>query len=207
MPIVAASPVGFSQLAVHLHLSGIVGKVTAICCGVLFVVCASAQTTIPHLLRIDDHVYRGRQPRPQDYAELKHIGIKTVLDLRGGWIHRPHEAREVHAAGMEYKTVRLSGIWEPHDNQMAAILAVLEDPGQVPVFIHCRRGDDRTGLVIACYRIAHDHWTNQQALAEARHDGLNILEFFMRRYVQHFDAARAQSALPTGDAARASARR
>lgn len=154
-----------------------------------------------HALKIDDNLYRGHQPGKEDYARLKQIGIKTVLDLRGGPIHKPREAREVHAAGMDYVSVRLSGIWEPKDEQIARILAILEDPARTPVFLHCRRGDDRTGMVIACYRMDHYHWNKEQALQEAHKDGMSMFEVFMKRYIRHFDALRLhapQTAIAAG---------
>ena len=150
--------------------------------------CLSAAAA--QISRIDDHVYRGRQPKTRDFDELAGMGIKTVLDLRGGMFHSPHERKLVEAAGMNYISIRLSGIWEPKMEQMAKILAVLEDPTREPVFVHCRRGDDRVGMVIACYRIAHDHWTNEQALKEARLDGINLLEVLMKSYIRHFDPSK-----------------
>jgi tyrosine-protein phosphatase SIW14 len=98
---------------------------------------------------------------------------------------------------MQYISIRLSGIWAPKDEQVAEVLEVFEDPKRWPVFVHCWRGDDRGGLVIACYRMAHDHWTNQQALTEARRLGLNRFEFFLRRYVRNFDPARIAAAPQT----------
>jgi protein tyrosine/serine phosphatase len=109
------------------------------------------------------------------------MGIKTVLDSRGGRFHSPRERKLVEAAGMQYVSIRLSGIWEPKKTRIVRILALLEDPARAPMFVHCRRGDDRVGLVIACYRIAHDHWTNERALKEARMDGISPLEVLMRR--------------------------
>jgi protein tyrosine/serine phosphatase len=72
-------------------------------------------------------------------------------------------------------------------------MEVLQDPNRAPIFIHCRRGDDRVGMVIACYRIVHDHWTNEQALAEAREHGISRFEVLMRRYVDHFNPSRVQT--------------
>jgi tyrosine-protein phosphatase SIW14 len=150
----------------------------------------AAQGRIAQFSRVDNHVYRGRQPKARDFDELAGMGIKTVLDLRGGRFHTPWERKLVEAAGMNYTTIRLSGIWEPKKEQIAKILAVLEDPAVEPVFVHCRRGDDRVGMVIACYRIAHDHWTNEQALKEANLDGISPLEVLMRRYIRHFDPSK-----------------
>jgi tyrosine-protein phosphatase SIW14 len=165
---------------------------TAACAGLLCF-SVSLYAGIAHFYRIDDHVYRGNQPKAGDFDELARMGIKTVLDLRGGSIHRPWERKLVEAAGMHYVSVRLSGIWEPKEGQIARIVELLEDPAYTPVYVHCRRGDDRVGLVIACYRIAHDHWTNAQALREARLDGINPLEVLMKRYILHFDPGAFQS--------------
>jgi tyrosine-protein phosphatase SIW14 len=165
----------------------------SILCGLLIVATLPAQAEMSHFHRIDDHISRGRQPRKADFPELARMGFKTVLDLRGGSIHKPREKKIVEAAGMQYISIRLSGIWEPKDEQVARILAVMDDPARWPIFVHCRRGDDRLGEVIACYRMAHDHWTNQQAYQEACKDGLSHFEIFMRRYIRHFDPSR----LPT----------
>lgn len=162
------------------------------CCTLLLVLSCAGLAEIHNFKRVDDHLYRGRQPNQDDFPKLAKIGIKTVLDLRGGPIHKPREKRTVEAAGMKYISIRLSGIWEPKDQQIAQILAVLQAPSLWPVFIHCRRGDDRLGMVIACYRMVQDHWTNQQALDEASHLGLSHFEVLMRRYIRNFDPARVQ---------------
>lgn len=151
---------------------------------------------VPHFARVNDHIYRGKQPDKQGFAELARMGIKTVLDLRGGPLHKPRERRRVEADGMQYISIRLSGIFEPHDWQIAEALSVLEDPNRWPVFVHCWRGDDRVGMVIACYRIAHDHWTHEQALAEARRQKLNRFEFLLRSYIRHFDVQRMCAGVP-----------
>jgi tyrosine-protein phosphatase SIW14 len=152
--------------------------------------CAFGQGQVRHFIRIDDHISRGRQPNKAGFEELKHEGFKTVLDLRGGPIHEPHERKVVEGLGMQYISIRLSGIWEPKDDQIARILSVMEDPARWPIFMHCRRGDDRLGLAIACYRISHDHWTNQQAFEEAIHNGMSRFEPLMRRYIRHFDPSK-----------------
>jgi tyrosine-protein phosphatase SIW14 len=169
-------------------------------CALLLAICVSARPDALHVDRIDAHVYRAKQPDEKDFAGLARMGIKTVLDLRGGMIHEPKERKWVEAAGMRYVSIRLSGLFPPKEQQMAAILALLENPAQGPVFVHCRRGDDRTGIVIACYRIAHDHWTNERALEEARRDGISRFEPLMQRYIRRFNASK----LPVATPARAS---
>src|SRR5207302_4780730 len=50
-----------------------------------------------------------------------------------------------------------------------------------------QHGADRTGTVIACYRIRHDKWTSKQALLEAKEYGMSPLEIGMKRYVAEFE--------------------
>lgn len=137
--------------------------------------------------QVDDHVYRGGQPTPAGFKNLARIGIKTIIDLRGG-DQRKDEQKIVEKAGMHYVHVPLFGLRAPTDQQVATVFAVLNDPSAWPVFVHCRRGADRTGTIIACYRIAHDHWANQKALEEARMHGMSWIEHAMMRYVLQFQA-------------------
>ncbi|MGE5141311.1 MAG: fused DSP-PTPase phosphatase/NAD kinase-like protein, partial [Rudaea sp.] len=121
----------------------------------------------------------------------------TVLDLRGGSAHKHWEQKEAEAAGMQYVSIPLSGFFAPSYQQMTRILAVLQDQSYTPVFVHCHSGVDRAGVVTACYRIVHDHWTNQMAPAEAREGGMRWLQVLMRRFVHHFDPSRLKA---NGDA-------
>jgi protein tyrosine/serine phosphatase len=156
----------------------------------------ASERGLPHFEKVDEHVYRGCQPDDEGFATLHELGVKTVIDMRGGWIHMPREKRLVNEAGLRYIEERFSGFFEPHDAQVAKLLVAMEDPASTPVLVHCRRGADRVGLLIACYRIAHDHWTNEQALAEACRYGLSPLEVLMRSYIRHFDPARLKLAAP-----------
>jgi len=54
------------------------------------------------------------------------------------------------------------------------------------VFVHCKRGADRTGTIIGCYRIAHEGWTADRALSEAKQYGMSWLERGMREYISDY---------------------
>jgi tyrosine-protein phosphatase SIW14 len=132
--------------------------------------------------QVNEHVYRGAQPSGQGFAGLAKLGIKTVIDLRG----EKSEQKVVEKAGMHYVRLAWSGFKAPADSQVATVLSLLNDNTAWPVFVHCRRGADRTGTAIACYRISHDHWTNQQALEEAKSFGMNPAEIAMRHFIEQF---------------------
>jgi tyrosine-protein phosphatase SIW14 len=131
---------------------------------------------------IDPHVYRGAQPTAEGFRNLARMGIQVVIDLRGGQTRAMAEEKTVEADGMRYVHVPLNGFFAPSGADISRLLAILDSPDSGPVFVHCRRGADRTGTLIACYRISHDHWKNARALQEARHDGMSWLE----RSMQHF---------------------
>ena len=151
---------------------------------------------IPNFHQVDTNVFRGAQPAPREFQNLAHLGIKTVLDLREE-SHARSERKIVEAAGMRYISLPLSGREAPSSAQIAQALAVLEDSSNGPVFVHCRRGADRTGTVIACYRITHQQWSNEKALDEARNLGMSWTEFGMRNYVLHYHAVTSVPAVIT----------
>jgi protein tyrosine/serine phosphatase len=148
---------------------------------------------VPNFHQVDEHIYRGAQPRGEGFASLAKIGIRTVIDLRG----ESSEETAVQSAGMHYIRLPWREFKAPTDSQIEAMLALLNDSSEWPIFVHCRRGADRTGTAIACYRIAHDHWSNQQALAEAKTLGMSSLEIGMQRYILHFAAPASDTASGT----------
>lgn len=150
---------------------------------------------VPNFYQINDRVYRGGQPTDDGWNSLAKLGIKTVIDLRLEKEHSGNaEKQAVEAAGMRYVSVPLDGLGAPPNEQISKLLALLNGSAG-PVFVHCRRGADRTGTVIACYRIAHDGWNNRKALQEAKSDGMAWFEFGMHRYVLGFHPGSAAADL------------
>jgi tyrosine-protein phosphatase SIW14 len=144
--------------------------------------------------QVDDHLFRGGEPSGTGLEILAKLGIKTIVDLEPGKTRSRKEQSRAEALGMRYVNVPMSGLVTPSDDQIAKALAALQTSSVGPVFVHCRRGKDRTGTVVACYRIAQDRWPNQKALAEARSLGMSGVERGMQRYILSYQ--------PTGAAGR-----
>jgi protein tyrosine/serine phosphatase len=70
--------------------------------------------------------------------------------------------------------------------EITKILALLEDSTAGAVFVHCNRGSDRTGAVIAAYRIDHDHWNNLRALKEAMSFGMSPYQSPRQNFIRRF---------------------
>jgi uncharacterized protein (TIGR01244 family) len=160
--------------------------------GALWVMCASAfaqPNDLPNFHKVDEKVYRGAQPTDAGFRELAKMGIRTIIDLRGPEHSESREQQVVEAAGMRYVSIPMKGMTEPAENQITGTLTVMNNPDAGPVFVHCRRGADRTGAVIACYRISHDAWDAIRALREAKEDGMSLFEVALRRYVIRYASA------------------
>ena len=141
---------------------------------------------IDNFYKVDEHVYRGAQPTAEGLAYLAKIGVKTVVDLRRPDERSAQEAQTVTALGMHYVNVPMSGLTPPTEAEITKILALLEDTNTGGVFVHCKRGADRTGTVIAAYRIDHSHWDNYQALREAMSCGMAFFQLPRQNYIREF---------------------
>ena len=141
--------------------------------------------------KVNERLFRGAQPDAAGIASLARLGIKSIINLRmTNEVWKGEEAQS-QARGIIYTNVPLRGIGRPTDTQVAMLLALIEHL-PAPVFVHCRYGCDRTGTIIACHRIDHDHWSNEAALEEARKYGLSPLEQSMIKFVREFGKAPAQ---------------
>jgi protein tyrosine phosphatase (PTP) superfamily phosphohydrolase (DUF442 family) len=146
--------------------------------------------------KISDFLYRGAQPRGDGYDELKKLGIAIVVDLRnskpvkrdGG---ETREQVKVEAAGMRYVEIPTSAFLGPTQIQVATFLQLQHDNEKQKIFVHCYFGDDRTGTMVATYRIAMDHWTSDEAYNEMRayhfHKHLIVMGHFVKVFPALFD--------------------
>jgi tyrosine-protein phosphatase SIW14 len=140
---------------------------------------------IDNFRKVNDRIYRGAQPGDQAWPALAKLGVKTVIDLRREVEHSvADEKRMVEAAGMKYVNFPMNGFDTPTPDQMTRVLALMD--GGDPVFVHCKQGRDRTGTVIATWRMAREQWANEKALGEARECGLHWYENGMRRFINGY---------------------
>src|ERR1044072_7298627 len=95
--------------------------------------------------KVDAQVYRGGQPTDAGFRYLAKTGVKVILDLQEADGRAKAEERGVTSRGVKYVNVRMPRLTPPTDAEMTKILALLGDTASGPVFVHCRRGADRTG--------------------------------------------------------------
>lgn len=124
--------------------------------------------------------------------------IKTVVTLRGPRLPGdppPDLDEEVYCRthGIRYYRLPPAAWWSsdgsvPARGNVDRFCAILADPANHPVLVHCCAGKHRTGACCAIYRMEFEGWTSDEAIAEmARHGYTNIedhqdLYGFLRRY-------------------------
>jgi protein tyrosine/serine phosphatase len=139
----------------------------------------------------EGRVYRSAQPSPWmlRWAVANH-GVRTLVNLRG---RTPgFESHFAAQRGLRLFSFDLSASRPPTDEDVERFLDILGNPEHYPILVHCRSGVDRTGYMLALYRMSEEGWSKEQALAE------------MRRFLQ-FETLLAVPATVVRDGARTTA--
>ncbi|MGH9897926.1 MAG: fused DSP-PTPase phosphatase/NAD kinase-like protein [Pyrinomonadaceae bacterium] len=138
---------------------------------------------LPNFHQVNERLYRAAQPRPGGLRLLVRLGINTIVNLRDTDARTRAEEAEAKALGLRYYNVPMPGFSRPTEEQVGRVLALINDPLNGKVFVHCNHGADRTGTVIACYRISHDGWASACARREAKRYGMSWLQIGMRDFI------------------------
>jgi tyrosine-protein phosphatase SIW14 len=131
-------------------------------------------------------LYRGPQPHKEAMAYLIDTQqIKRIVNLRMPNDIWPDEPRLAAGAGIEYFNVPLDPLSAPSKECVEHILKLLHVPQKT--FVHCQHGVDRTGTVVACYKIRFLKISNAAALKEAEDRGMQDFEISMKEFIKEFD--------------------
>jgi protein tyrosine/serine phosphatase len=125
-----------------------------------------AGVSIDNFGQVNDHIYRGAQPKDEQYEELAALGIKTVVDLRGD--AKKDSRASAERAELRYINLPLGDKSYPQADAAARFLEIVNNPGNGIVYVHCAGGRHRTGAMVAVYRMEVDHWTIAQAYDEMK---------------------------------------
>jgi tyrosine-protein phosphatase SIW14 len=126
-------------------------------------------TALKNLHQVSPEIYRSAQPSAADLKLLcEKLGVRSVLTLR-----------DYHDDGDEAKGLPLAlyrvemDADEVEPEKVAMALRLLREAPK-PVLIHCWHGADRTGLVVAAWRISTQGWTPDAAIDELEHGGFGF---------------------------------
>jgi protein tyrosine/serine phosphatase len=144
---------------------------------------AAKDKDLPNFFQVNSNLYRGGQPNEDGVKALAKMGVKTIIDLRGEDDLAKKEEKWTEDSGMKFINVSLSNWFGPKDSDIDKIVALINKPENQPVFVHCKRGADRTGTVVAVYRMTHDSWTAKEAKKEAKKFGFGWWQVWMSDFI------------------------
>src|SRR5262245_55472613 len=128
---------------------------------------ALARLDIDNFGRVNANYYRGSLPRREDFEGLAAAGIKTIVDLTSD-DGDPLESSSARAAGLKFFKLPMTTHSAPSRDELANFFAIVDDPANQPVYVHCVGGKHRTGVMTAAYRMTQEGWTADQAFQEMK---------------------------------------
>ena len=146
---------------------------------------------LPNFGFVTDTLYRGAQPNPEGYRSLQQLGVEVVVDFRNEKDEIEAERQTVETSGMRFVSIPWRAMDQPNNKQVAQFLTLVQaNPGK-KIFVHCFAGHDRTGVMIAAFRLGIHHWKPEQALAEMgafgfRHGWSHFWHYHLEEYVERF---------------------
>lgn len=138
---------------------------------------------LPNLYKVSDQLYRGAQPTKDGIKELKKLGIKTIVNLR-----LSHSDRKLLGdSGLSYERIPVN-VFRPKKKSYVRFLKIVTDSSKQPVFVHCKKGADRTGVAVASYRIFVQGWDKEEAIKEMRKGGYGFhkIHFSLIKFIRKF---------------------
>lgn len=129
---------------------------------------------LPNFGEVTTQLYRGGQPTAEGFEKLAQMGVAIVVDFG----RSSRDEKETSKLGMQYLTIP----WHcpfPRDAAFAKFLKLVEDNPGKKIFAHCRLGDDRTGMMIAAYRMGIEGWSADEAMNEMRQFGFSEAHHFI----------------------------
>ena len=119
---------------------------------------------IRNFYKVSDGLYRSAQPDKKDMELMDTVGIKTVINLR-----RYHsDTYEAKNTSLKLERIKMNA-GKIKDEDIIEALTLIKNSDK-PVLIHCWHGSDRTGIVVAMYRIIFENYSKEDAIKELREE-------------------------------------
>lgn len=141
---------------------------------------------LPNLHKVSDSLYRGAQPTAEGLKQLEKLGIKTVFNLR----FLTSDRKKLKGTQLDYEHINTT-TFSTETKNVIRFLKIATDPQRTPIFVHCHRGVDRTGVMCAAYRIVVEGWSKEEAIEEMTNGGFtsrpikkNLLDYLRKMDVE-----------------------
>jgi protein tyrosine/serine phosphatase len=116
------------------------------------------------------------------------LGIKTVINLRRTVDDSPLAA----GTGLTLLHIKITTrhVTDENGAKIVQTMQALHDAqAKGPVLLHCTHGADRTGMIIALWRMIYQGWSRDEALDELQNGGFGFHHVWINipHYLRHVD--------------------
>jgi protein tyrosine/serine phosphatase len=137
----------------------------------------SAGLPTQNFAQVHDSLFRGGQTDDESMKLAKQMGIRMIVNLQGAAplenVTVAREKANAEKLGIGWVNIRIPFKVEVPKDMVNQWLTIAANPANQPCYVHCYHGRDRTGTMVAAYRIKYDHFTNTQAFDEMKTFGFN----------------------------------
>lgn len=145
----------------------------------------SARADIPRFAQVADGLFRGGRPNEEELRRLRDGGVKLIINLENSERAVREEAAVARRLGLQMISIPMEWSSPPRDADVQRILALMRSRENGPVFLHCKHGEDRTGMMVGFYRVAFENRSPGDAYAEMLsmgfHPSLRALDDYFKR--------------------------
>jgi protein-tyrosine phosphatase len=127
---------------------------------------------VENLHKVDEKLYRSAQPDEKEFKQLYNFGVRYDLNLR-----QFHDDKDkLKGSDIKYHHIPINTSKMSYE-QLVEAVAYLSQTKQ-KTLVHCLHGSDRTGTVVAGYRIAVNGWDKEKAIDEFINGGFGFHSFW-----------------------------
>lgn len=143
---------------------------------------SSTVEDIPNLFKMNDNVYRGGRVTAVGMKQLKKMGVTTIINIENDEEAISADRKFATANGLRYVSIPFDTFKKPSDAKVDAVLKLLQDRSLGPIYLHCKHGRDRTGMIMGLYRVFVDGWHPKAAYKEMKDRGFRTLIWTLDNY-------------------------
>jgi protein tyrosine phosphatase (PTP) superfamily phosphohydrolase (DUF442 family) len=156
--------------------------------------------------QVDAQIYRGGRPRSSAYPKFVELGIRTILNLEEREYADKERAvvdelnlglppeKQIQFVSIPISPAEIEAKEVPPDH-VKKIFEQIRDANR-PIFIHCYHGKDRTGAVVAIYRMLMNQKSTSEAYDEAIHYGFTLDDHGLSKTVDRYKSEKRLNSLP-----------
>jgi len=118
-----------------------------------------AYVPVTNFHQVDAHLSRSGQPQKEGMKFLENKGFKTIINLR----NVIDDKQEIKGTALVQVRIPMRAKKITYEDIVTTLCAI--ETAEKPVLIHCLHGSDRTGCMVAAYRMTHG-MSKADAIAE-----------------------------------------